>query len=48
MNLRLHSNIVRLTEADVIEMVQVAPPQHAKATDTLMLTGKEGVIVVAA
>ncbi|XP_005103445.1 dihydroxyacetone phosphate acyltransferase [Aplysia californica] len=37
-NLRLHSNIVKVTGEDVVELVQVAPPAHAKATDALMIT----------
>ena len=37
--LDLHKNIVRVTDLDVVELVQVAPPSHAKATDALMITG---------
>ncbi|XP_059144177.1 dihydroxyacetone phosphate acyltransferase-like [Physella acuta] len=37
-NIKLHENIVRVTEDDVVELVRVAPPSHAKATDTLMIT----------
>ncbi|BFZ06861.1 hypothetical protein BsWGS_09899 [Bradybaena similaris] len=37
-NVKLHENIVRVTEDDVVELVRVAPPVHAKATDTLMIT----------
>uniref|UniRef100_A0A0B6ZSK3 Phospholipid/glycerol acyltransferase domain-containing protein n=2 Tax=Arion vulgaris TaxID=1028688 RepID=A0A0B6ZSK3_9EUPU len=37
-NVKLHQNIVRVTEDDVVELVRVAPPVHAKATDALMIT----------
>jgi len=37
-SLDLHKNIVRVTDLDVVELVQVAPPSHAKATDALMIT----------
>ncbi|RUS83045.1 hypothetical protein EGW08_009184 [Elysia chlorotica] len=37
-NLKLHQNIVRVSQEDVVELVRVAPPVHAKATDALMIT----------
>jgi glycerone phosphate O-acyltransferase len=37
-NVKLHQNIVHVTEDDVVELVRFAPPAHAKATDSLMIT----------
>ncbi|KAK6997966.1 dihydroxyacetone phosphate acyltransferase [Biomphalaria glabrata] len=37
-NIKLHSNIVRVNTDDVVELVSVAPPAHTKATDAMMIT----------
>ena len=37
-HLSLHGNVVKVSGEDVVEMIQVAPPAHAKATDALMIT----------